>query len=167
MVTIYLKPANNFQTLWYIASEKYFFSILDAGAPRVELGLSNFNIKTGVVQNAENVWIAYVCFMLLFHNSRPTPNSIELLSTKICLAWHFFLDKNRVTIPIFICWILLVTGIQLLFAYPENHVEIWLVIRCFFPFRGRHFHAKQIFVLSSSMKLGPSLLPQTSSSGSR
>ena len=28
----------------------------------------------------------------------------------------------------FHCCIFLVTGIQLLFAYPENHVEIWLVI---------------------------------------
>ena len=39
-----------------------------------------------------------------------------------------------------ICCMLLVTGIQLLFAYPENHVEIWLVIL----FSSWNiFHAKQ------------------------
>ena len=43
------------------------------------------------------------------------------------------------------------TGIQL-FACPENHVEVLLVIR--FLSR-KKFHAKQIVVLSSSMKLGP------------
>ncbi len=52
------------------------------------------------------------------------------------------------------CCILLVTGSQLLFAYPENHVEIWLVI--LFLSR-KKFHAKQIVVLSSSMKLGPGI----------
>ena len=90
---------------------------------------------------------------------KPGPNFIELLSTKICLAWNFFLDKNRITNQISICCILLVTGIQLLFAYPENHVEIWLVI--LFLSR-KKFHAKQIFVLSSSMKLGPGLYMYTS-----
>ena len=80
------------------------------------------------------------------------PNFIELLSTKICLAWHFFLDKNRITNQISICYTLLVTGIQLFFAYPGNHVKIWFEIL----FLSRQtFHAKQIFVLSSSMKLGP------------
>ena len=79
---------------------------------------------------------------------------IELLSTTVCLAWHFFLDKNRITNQIFFCCILLVTGIQLLFAYPKNHIEIWLVI--LFLSR-RKFHAKQICVLGSSMKLGPDL----------
>ena len=80
------------------------------------------------------------------------PNFIELLRTKICLAWNFFLGKNKITNKISICCILLASGIQLLFAYPENHVEIWLVI--LFLSRQK-FHAKQIFVLSSSMKLGP------------
>ena len=47
---------------------------------------------------------------------------------------------------------LLVTGIQLLFAYPENHMVVVLVI--LFLSRQK-FHAKQIFVLSSSLKLGP------------
>ena len=42
--------------------------------------------------------------------------------------------------------------IQLLFAYPENYLETWLVIM----FLSRQkFPAKQIVVLSSSMKLGP------------
>ena len=49
---------------------------------------------------------------------------------------------------------MLVTGIHLLFAYPENHVEIRLVI--LFSSR-KKFHAKQTFVLSSTMKLGPGL----------
>ena len=45
-----------------------------------------------------------------------------------------------------------ITGNQLLFAYPENRVEILLEI----PFLWRpKFHAEQIFVLSSSMKYGP------------
>ena len=67
------------------------------------------------------------------------PNFIELLSTNNYLLSMKFL----------------VTGIQLLFAYPENQVEIWLVI--LFLSR-KKFNAKQIFVLSSSMKLGPDLL---------
>ena len=51
------------------------------------------------------------------------------------------------------CCILLVTGILLLLAYPENHVEIWLVI--LFLSR-KKFNATQICVLNSSMKLlGP------------
>ena len=56
------------------------------------------------------------------------PNFIELLNTQICLAWNFFRDKNRITNQISICCMLLVTGIQLLVAYPENHVKILLVI---------------------------------------
>ena len=93
-------------------------------------------------------------------NLGPGLNFIELLSTTICLAWNFFLDKNRITNQISICCILLVTGIQLLFAYPENHVEIWLVI--LFLSR-KKFHAKQIFVLSSAMNLGPGLIFDDSS----
>ena len=45
------------------------------------------------------------------------PDFIELLSTRICLAWNFFLGKNRFTNQISICFILLVTGIQLLIAH--------------------------------------------------
>ena len=64
--------------------------------------------------------------LVLLRLDQPGPNFIELLSTKICLAWNFFLDKNRITNTISIWWILPVTGIQLLLAYPENHMEIWL-----------------------------------------
>ena len=87
----------------------------------------------------------------------PGPKSIELLSTKSCLAWHFFIDKKRDYQPNF--YLLHVTSytctcMQLLFACPENHVEIWLV----FLFLSREkCHARQIVVLSSSMKLGPGL----------
>ena len=89
----------------------------------------------------------------------PGPNFIEVLSTKICLTWNFFLDKNRITNQISIWCILPVTGIQLLFAYPENRMEIWFEI--LFLWRPK-FHAKQIFLLSSSMKLGPGrVLPKT------
>ena len=45
-----------------------------------------------------------------------------------------------------------------MFAHPENHVEILLVI--LFLSRQK-FHAKQIVVLSSSMKLGPGLYKVT------
>ena len=83
---------------------------------------------------------------------RPGPNFIELLSTKICSALNFFLDKNRITNQISVFCILLGTGIQLSFDYPENHVEIWLVI--LFLSR-KKFHSGQIFVLSSFMKFGP------------
>ena len=90
---------------------------------------------------------------------RPGPNFKELLSTQICLVWHFFLDKTRITNQIFICCILLDTGIQMMFAYPENYVEIWLV---FLFLSRKEFHAKQNVVLSSSMKLGPVLcMPYT------
>ena len=92
---------------------------------------------------------------------------LNRLPAKICLelygfqtrkfaskqAWNFFLDKNRITNKTFICCILLVSGIQLLFAFPENQVQIWLVILGFF-FKAK-FHARQILVLSSPMKMGP------------
>ena len=70
----------------------------------------------------------------------PGPNFIELLSTKICLAWNFHL------LHIACYWY------SAVFAYPDSHVENWLVI--LFLSRQK-CHAKQIFVLSSSMKLGP------------
>ena len=76
-----------------------------------------------------------------FHRAAKHTN---LLSMKIK-----FLDKKQVTNQISICCKLLVTGgpIQLLLAYPGNHVEIWLVI--LFLSRQK-FHAKQILMLSSS-----------------
>ena len=52
------------------------------------------------------------------------------------LAWNFLLDKNRGTNRISLCCIMLVTGIQLYFAHPENHMEILLVILFF---QGRNF----------------------------
>ena len=45
-----------------------------------------------------------------------------------------------------------IAGIQLLFAHPENHLEIWLVILFLSK---KKFHAKHIFVLTGFMKLGP------------
>ena len=45
------------------------------------------------------------------------------------------------------------------FAYPENHVENWLVI--LFLSRQK-FHAKQMLVLSRSMKLAPDVSVQQS-----
>ena len=89
------------------------------------------------------------------HISQPSrllpsgPNFIKPESTKICLVWNFFSDKNKITNQILVCCILLVTGIRLLFAYPENHMEIWLVI--LFLLR-KKFHGKQIFVLTGFMK---------------
>ena len=71
---------------------------------------------------------------------------------KNLLSIKFFLDKNRITNQVSICCILLVTGIQLLFANPENHREVWLVTLFILM---QTFHAKQIVVLSSSMILGP------------
>ena len=84
----------------------------------------------------------------------PRSNFIELLSTKICSARNFFLDENRIANQVFTCCILLVTGFHLLFAYPENHVDILLVILFLST---EKFPAKQFFMLSSSMKLGPGL----------
>ena len=56
------------------------------------------------------------------------------------------------TNQIFICCMLLLFDFHLLFACPENHVEIWLA----FLFLSREkFLAKQIFVLSSAVKLVP------------
>ena len=79
----------------------------------------------------------------------------EAFKHKICLAWNFFLDENKITSQIWICRVLLVTGIRLLFAYTGNRVEIWLVI--LFLLR-KTFHAKQIFVLTAGfMKLGHDL----------
>ena len=84
----------------------------------------------------------------------PGQNFIELLSTKICLAWNFFLDKNRITNQISTCWYCWILQTAVDYYILQNHVEIWLVI--LFLSR-KKFHAKQIFVLSSSMKLGPGL----------
>ena len=92
-----------------------------------------------------------VIYQLKMAGNIPGPNFIELLSTKVCLAWNFFLCKNRITNRTFILLHCLVTGIQM-YAYLENHVEIWLEI--LFLTR-QTFHAKQFFVLSSSMKLDP------------
>ena len=58
--------------------------------------------------------------------------------------------NNKVTNPISICCILLVTGNQLL--DPENHVKIWMDI--LFLLR-KKIYAKQYFVLTGFMKLGP------------
>ena len=46
---------------------------------------------------------------------------------------------------------MIVTGIQLLFANPENQMEIWSVILFL---SSQKFHTEQFFVLSSSI-LGP------------
>ena len=102
------------------------------------LKLRNSNNRKSLSCSAEMLYACVMCVLCLCFClvtwgfdlnviSTPGPNFIELLSTSICLAWNFFLDKNRITSQITICCILL--GIQLLFAYPENHVEIWLVIR--------------------------------------
>ena len=62
------------------------------------------------------------CWLVQWVFSRPGPDFIELQSTKSYLAWNFFVNKNRITNEISICCILLVIVIQLLFAYPENHI---------------------------------------------
>ena len=79
-------------------------------------------------------------------------NFIELLSTKICLAWNVCLDKNRISQPNF--YVIFKISIQQLNTRKCNKMEIQLVI--LFLSR-KKFHAKQIIVLSSSMKLGPGL----------
>ena len=79
------------------------------------------------------------------------PNFIELLSTKICLAWHFCLDKKQDY----------QSNFHVIFRIRKHQVnssneqlmrqmEIWLVILFL---SAKKFHAKQFFVLSSSMKL--------------
>ena len=47
--------------------------------------------------------------------------------------------------------VLQVTGIQPLLAYPENHVEIWLVTLFLLK---KKFHAKQTCVLTGFLKFG-------------
>ena len=51
------------------------------------------------------------------------------------------------TNQISMCWILLVTGIQLLFAYLENHVEMWLEI--LFLSKGKHFMLSTFLCLAA------------------
>ena len=65
-----------------------------------------------------------------------------------CLALNFFLDNNRITNQIYVCCILLGTDIQLLFDYPENHVEIWLVI-LFLSTQGRNFILSKFLCLAA------------------
>ena len=83
---------------------------------------------------------------------RPGSNFIELLSIKFCLAWNVCLDKNRISQPNF--YVIFKITIQQLITVTRkcNKMEIWLVI-LFLP--RKKFYAKQIFVLSGSMKLGP------------
>ena len=81
----------------------------------------------------------------------PGPNFIELLSTKYCLAWNVCLAKNWITNQISMWfpgkannrWIPVTSNLK--------QLEIWLVI--LFLTR-KKFHAEQIVVLSSSVKLG-------------
>ena len=82
----------------------------------------------------------------------PGPNFIEMLSTKICLAWNFFLDKNRITNQISM-WFFRICKQQLSTSKTQyarngnlvgNPVLIKEEISCY-----------QIFMLSSSMKLDP------------
>ena len=69
------------------------------------------------------------------------------------LSQKFLLDKNRITNQISILLHFLVTGIQLLYADLENPQKFgWEIL-----FLSRQtFHAKLLFVLSSSMNLDPS-----------
>ena len=88
-----------------------------------------WNIKQKALHLTKRQWIK--------RSSSAGPNFIEPLSTNICLAWNVCLDKNRSWIPV---------------TSKMQQMEIWLVI--LFLSR-KKFPAKQIFVLSSSMKLGP------------
>ena len=70
------------------------------------------------------------------HNERAS--FIKLLSTKICLARNFFLEKNRSTNQISISCISLIT---------ENHVEIWLVKSCLY--QGNNFKLSKFLCLAA------------------
>ena len=100
----------------------YFLRMLRNGA-RTDCCITN-SLYDGVVM----LW-RLILRKLIYWNQyatcKPGPNLIELLSTNInfCPARNFFLDKKPDFQPS-ICCILLVTGIRLLFAYPENHVDI-------------------------------------------
>ena len=71
---------------------------------------------------------------------------------KSCLAWNFSLDKNRITKQFSMWFLGQANNSWRPVTSHMKQMEILLVI----PFLSRlKFHAKQIFVLSSSMKLGP------------
>ena len=53
------------------------------------------------------------------------PNFMKPVSSQICLAWNFFLDYQPNFHLLHISWY------WYSFAYPENHVQIWLVILFF------------------------------------
>ena len=128
-----------------------------------ECQLSNFHLTLPVLYGRPRLLIVgggpCTCrgndWVMWNDNGWPGPNFIELLSTQICLAWSFFLDKNRITTQIANCCTLLVTGIQTVVclswisrgSLAGNPVFIKVKIS----------GLKQIFVLSSSMKLGPDL----------
>ena len=103
--------------------------ILDANIV-ISIVISKFIIVIVIERPNRNVLMLVQSHSLQFTWCLPGPNFKELLSTKTCLAWYFFLSKNRITNQMSICCILLVSGIQLylLFAYPESHKEIWLAI---------------------------------------
>ena len=87
-----------------------------------------------------------VCFLFFWAQFHRAAKHKNLLSMKC------FPDKIKITSQTSIYHKVLVTGIQLLFAYPENHMEIWL--ENLFLSR-KKFLAKRICVLSSFMQLGP------------
>ena len=94
-------------------------------------------------------------------NRKPSgPNFTRPVSTKICLAWNFDLDRNRITNQIATWFSGFKQTINSWIPVSSNmqQMEIWLVI--LFLTR-KKFHAKQIFVLSISMKLGTVLLGTT------
>ena len=97
----------------------------------------------------------------LFVGTRETPsentwpNFKELLNTKMCLAWHFFLDKRQYYQPNFHL-IFRISEQQLNTNNKQYMQQIKMLLVILFLHR-KTFHAKQICVLSSSMKLGPGL----------
>ena len=119
--------------------------------------------STPVRYSQTQIFMMYVCSATYSHNQcqilpwwllrAAGPNFIELLSTKMCSAWNFFHNKSGLcTVPTkfpsnfqdYNIWIPVSSNMQLM--------EIWLVI--LFLSR-KKFHAQQICVLSSSIKLGP------------
>ena len=100
-------------------------------------------------------WMPFytLCCLLRYSGA----NFIELLSTKICLAWNFCLNKNRINSQISTWFSRWANNSWIPVTSNMQQMEIWLVI--LFLSR-KKCHAKQISVLSSSMKLGPALCPQ-------
>ena len=108
-----VKPQKGFLRQWkHVRQEKgwcfLLYSIISVATIRVNREPNMAILKWIYPLFTIVVWFSAQLPPLWRIWTSPEPNFIELLSTQICLAWSFSLDKNRITNQISIFCILLV-----------------------------------------------------------